>query len=89
MIGADFDKAAKKYDNTFTNSSIGRSQRDQVWKYLQKKIKSHSNKILELNCGTGEDAVFLSKYSSNLVATDRSLKMLDVAKEKTKKLNIS
>ncbi len=38
--------------------------------------------ILELNCGTGEDAVLFGEKGFNIVATDISMEMLKVAEKK-------
>lgn len=84
---ADFDVAAKNYDTTFTNSEIGKLQRNAVYFHLENHIQDVQN-ILEINCGTGEDAIWLAKQGINVVATDISSEMLDVAKSKSKYSNI-
>ncbi len=78
---ASFDKAAINYDETFTNSDIGKLQRDLVYEQLSKQLKSIHN-ILEINCGTGEDAIWLSKQNFKVTATDISTKMIEEAKNK-------
>lgn len=79
----DFDKAAKNYDATFTYSNIGKAQRERVYHYLKQEIKSDSNlTILELNCGTGEDAIYLNNQGHNVIATDISSEMIEEAKAK-------
>lgn len=80
---ADFDKAAPEYDKDFTNSAIGTLQRQRVWRLLdQALVKSKELKILELNCGTGEDAIRFTKEGHTVVATDISEEMLNVAESK-------
>jgi len=78
---ASFDKAALHYDVTFTHSKIGKMQRDLVHKHLSKQIASVKN-ILEINCGTGEDAIWLAQQNFKITATDISPKMIEVAKKK-------
>jgi len=52
------DHVATQYDADFTHSQIGRLQRASVWHYLEKRFAKQKNlSILELNCGTGEDAL--------------------------------
>ena len=85
---ADFDHAAKNYDNHFTNSEIGKKQRALVYEKLQKQLKD-TNKILEINCGTGEDAIWLAKQNFNVTATDISKNMIDVAQSKSKVKNLT
>jgi SAM-dependent methyltransferase len=87
---ADFDKAAQNYDTTFTNSVIGKLQRNLVYECLSKIIKEKNPKtILEINCGTGEDAIWLGKQNFNVVATDISSTMVEIAKSKTDLKNVT
>lgn len=82
-MSADFDIAAATYDTDFTFSMIGNSQRKRVYAFFDKVLENRSGlKILELNCGTGEDANLLAKKGNTVVATDISDEMLDVAKTK-------
>ncbi len=90
-MSASFDIAAQQYDAQFTNTAIGRLQRDRVWAYLNKTLPENTTlKILELNCGTGEDAIFLARKGHDVMASDVSAQMLQIANFKTEKeqLNI-
>lgn len=79
----NFDNAASGYDQDFTHSEIGILQRKRVWKFLDKSLNGRTNlKILELNCGTGEDANTLAQKGNIVVASDISNEMLNVAKTK-------
>lgn len=78
---AAFDAIAAQYDDLFTNSLIGRAQRDAVWEIAKHHLRPGSS-VLELNCGTGEDARFLAKYGMNVVGFDVSEKMVEVAKSR-------
>lgn len=78
---ASFDKAAPQYDAVFTNSEIGKMQRKLVYNELSKHLVSVKN-ILEINCGTGEDALWLAQQNFKITATDISPKMIEVAKSK-------
>jgi ubiquinone/menaquinone biosynthesis C-methylase UbiE len=79
--GAVFDQIATEYDQIFTDSLIGRAQRDAVWKVLTRTFKPDDN-ILELNCGTGEDAIFLAGKGISLFACDASQQMIAIAEER-------
>jgi ubiquinone/menaquinone biosynthesis C-methylase UbiE len=57
---AAFDAIAEEYDATFTNSHLGRILRRRVWQILAANI-SEGQHILELACGTGEDAIWLAR----------------------------
>lgn len=75
---AAFDRMAESYDAVFTRSLIGRAQRAQVWKALEETFPMNT-RILELNCGTGEDALFLSRGGRSILACDASSAMIEVA----------
>lgn len=76
-----FDRIANSYDELFTNTAIGRAQRKQVWSRLLAAFPQGS-RILELNCGTGEDARFLARRGRTVLACDASAAMLDVARSR-------
>jgi ubiquinone/menaquinone biosynthesis C-methylase UbiE len=79
--GAAFDRIAQNYDQIFTDSLIGRAQRDAVWKVLTRAFRKN-DKILELNCGTGEDAMFLAGNGVSVVALDASREMIARAEQR-------
>lgn len=82
-MSAPFDHIASAYDSYFTRSTIGQLQRRQVWSYLEEVIpRLHGLDILELNCGTGEDAVLFGNRGFNIIATDISEEMLKMTSEK-------
>jgi SAM-dependent methyltransferase len=76
---AAFGSIAVSYDDLFTRTTIGRAQRGQVWQRLLAAYQP-GERILELNCGTGEDARFLSRQGLRVVACDASPAMIEVAK---------
>jgi ubiquinone/menaquinone biosynthesis C-methylase UbiE len=78
---AAFDEIASSYDEQFTHTAIGRAQRGQVQDRLLGAFWPGS-RILELNCGTGEDARFLAKRGRSVVACDASAAMISVAKSR-------
>jgi ubiquinone/menaquinone biosynthesis C-methylase UbiE len=79
-----FDVAAETYDEDFTQSKIGRMQRQIVWRMLTPLLQSYGRplNILEINCGTGEDALQLAQLGHHVIATDASLQMIQQAKQK-------
>lgn len=78
VAGAVFDRLAPSYDQDFTESLIGRAQRNAVWKVLLKTFRQ-GDTILELNCGTGEDALFLASHGISVFACDASQQMIACA----------
>ncbi len=79
-----FGQMAREYDDVFTNSMIGRAQRDVVWSVLTQIFQSDDH-ILELNCGTGEDALFLARNGVSVTACDTSEQMIQIASGRLRK----
>src|SRR6202166_1606839 len=77
-----FDGVADSYDEVFTCSMIGRAQRRSVWARLLAAFPRGS-RILEVNCGTGEDARYLVERGRSVVACDASHSMIQVAKRRS------
>lgn len=76
-----FDDMAVSYDATFTNTKVGRALREIVWSRLEQVFRP-AQRILELGCGTGEDAVRLAGSGVRVVATDPSSQMIQMAHRK-------
>ncbi len=84
-----FDIASNQYDDTFTFSNIGKAQRNRVFKYITPTIsKNEKLSILEINCGTGEDAIHFAKLGHQVIATDISEGMINIAKSKKHPKNL-
>jgi ubiquinone/menaquinone biosynthesis C-methylase UbiE len=77
--GRAFDAIAKVYDSLFTTSLIGRSQRAAVWRKAETVFRP-GDRVLELNCGTGEDALFLARRGVAVYACDASGEMIAQAR---------
>jgi ubiquinone/menaquinone biosynthesis C-methylase UbiE len=82
--GAAFDGIAADYDTLFTFSAIGRTQRNVVWKRAAAAF-APGDRVLELNCGTGEDALFLAGRGLDVTACDASGQMIEQAKVRKKR----
>ncbi|MEZ5038806.1 MAG: class I SAM-dependent methyltransferase [Saprospiraceae bacterium] len=80
-----FDAYAEQYDASFTHTSIGRLQRAQVWQALNPLLQG-TKAILEVNCGTGEDALQMAQLGHRVEATDISENMIKVCQAKAAKL---
>ena len=79
--GAVFDRMAAEYDQRFTRSLIGRAQREAVWEVLRSTFHAGDN-VLEMNCGTGEDAIFLAGRGVSVFACDASEQMIATAEQR-------
>lgn len=74
-----FDTAADTYDRDFSRSRLGHAQRQQVWNHLAPLLASSPMRVLELNCGTGIDALHIADHGHHVLATDASPGMLRAA----------
>lgn len=78
---APFDPAARTYDSDFTETTLARWLREMVWAQIADVFHAGDH-VLELGCGTGEDAMWLARRGVQVTATDASEKMLEVARQK-------
>ncbi|MBE7553566.1 MAG: class I SAM-dependent methyltransferase [Anaerolineales bacterium] len=76
-----FDALAEAYDDDFTRSLLGQLLRPRVWDILARHFTAGQH-ILELACGTGEDAAWLARQGIHITATDGSVEMIKKAKAK-------
>lgn len=76
-----FDHLAESYDDTFTHTQIGRWLRGRVHARLNTLFRAGDH-VLELGCGTGEDALHLAGQGIFVVATDASPAMLAITRSK-------
>jgi len=83
-----FDEIAETYDATFTNSAIGSAQRKSVWKEID-RIFTAGQRVLEVNCGTGIDALHLARRGVHVIACDSAPQMIAVAKQRAARAAIS
>ena len=78
LTGAVFDSLAARYDEVWTNSTIGRLQRDAVWQRLD-GIFDSGESLLDLGCGTGEDALHFMRLGVRVRGIDASPEMVRIA----------
>lgn len=76
-----WDRTAEDYDRIFPESVVGKVQRDAVWREMD-KVFQPGMRVLELNCGTGIDAVHLAGRGVRVVACDLSSKMIEAARRR-------
>ena len=74
-----FDALAADYDRAWTNSGPGRLQRDAVWRHIDPLFRP-GDEVLDLGCGTGEDARHWMALGVNVRAMDASPGMVRVAR---------
>ena len=76
-----FDDMAAGYDDDFSQSSLGRYYRARVQAKMQEYWPDPVH-ILELNAGTGVDALFLAGLGHKVLATDGAKSMVQVIEHK-------
>jgi ubiquinone/menaquinone biosynthesis C-methylase UbiE len=85
---AMFDRLADSYDRVFTDSLIGKAQRRQVWDVMDHDFTA-GQRILEINCGTGVDALHLAERGVHVTACDSSQRMVEVCRERISKVSLA
>jgi ubiquinone/menaquinone biosynthesis C-methylase UbiE len=82
-----FTLQSKIFDELYKNNSIIQYKRERVRSVVQRFMPSNST-VLELNSGTGEDAIWLAQKGHTIHATDISAGMQDMLKIKVNALNL-
>ena len=80
-MATPFDQMAAGYDEHFTHTAPAAVLREIVWARLAVAFEGRES-LLELGCGTGEDAIRLARLGHRVLATDASEEMIRVARLK-------
>jgi len=78
---AAFDQFAARYDERWTNTAIGRAQRNQVWRAIDPLFRP-GDRLLDIGCGTGEDAAHWAARGIAVEGTDASPAMIGIARQR-------
>ncbi len=76
-----FSKQAPVFDALYSENQIVQYKRWRVRSHMEKYLPAHSN-ILELNAGTGEDAIYFAQQGHSVHATDISTGMQEKLRKK-------
>jgi SAM-dependent methyltransferase len=79
MARAAFDRIASQYDELWTRTPVGQLQREAVWRRLG-RLFHRGDRLLDLGCGTGEDALHLAGLGMDVRAIDASPEMVRIAR---------
>lgn len=86
-VNLAFTKQSEIYDEYEKSNKLLSWMRQQVYNAVLPHLKN-GNKILELNSGTGTDAIFFAKLGFNVLCTDLSDGMIQKISEKIKNENL-
>jgi SAM-dependent methyltransferase len=75
---AYWNAAAETYKQAFTGTLVGSMWREAVWREFDAAFQSGCY-VLELNCGTGIDAIHLAHRGVSVLACDISSRMIELA----------
>lgn len=81
LASTAFTQQADKFDELYSGNKIIQYKRKRVRDHLSEFIVPGQN-ILELNSGTGEDAIWLAEQHCHVHATDISVRMMQVLQQK-------
>lgn len=84
MQAAAFDELAGDYDAGFTHSPVGSALRAIVAGRFQEAFRG-AQRVLDLGCGTGEDAVEVARGGPRVLAIDSSAAMVRAAQDKARR----
>ncbi len=76
-----WDTAARTYERDFSSTLIGQTRREAVWKDLD-ALFYPGQRIIELGCGTGIDALHLAQRGIRVLACDLSPAMVEIARQR-------
>jgi SAM-dependent methyltransferase len=79
MTAAAFDILAARYDELWSRSPVGLHQRRAVWRHIDPLFKPGET-ILDIGCGTGEDALHFTDAGLEVSAIDVSPEMVAIAR---------
>jgi ubiquinone/menaquinone biosynthesis C-methylase UbiE len=83
-----FDTLAADYDADFSHTRLGQMLRQRVWAIFHRYFRPGQH-LLELACGTGEDALWLAQQGLTITATDSSPHMLAITQHKAQQAGLT
>ena len=78
-VASGFDRVAPVYDKLWTGTAAGRLQREEVWRNITGLFPPGSH-VLDLGCGTGDDALMLAARGVRVTGIDSSSEMVRIAR---------
>src|SRR5690349_12300454 len=79
MTAVAFDRVASSYRTLWSSTPAGEMQREAVWRLIEPLFASGS-RVLDIGCGTGDDAVALQARGVHVAGIDASSDMVRIAR---------
>ncbi|HEY1758350.1 MAG TPA: methyltransferase domain-containing protein [Bryobacteraceae bacterium] len=76
-----FDGLAHSYKQLWSDTERGRAQRAAVWREIDRLFQP-GDRVLDLGCGTGDDALHLAELGVEVFGIDAAPKMVEVARNR-------
>ncbi len=76
-----FDALAQSYNALWTDTPRGRDQRTEVWREIDGLFRK-GDRVLDLGCGTGDDALHLAELGIEVVGIDAAPQMVEMARSR-------
>jgi ubiquinone/menaquinone biosynthesis C-methylase UbiE len=77
-VTSPFQQIAQQYAGLWSETSRGRAQREQVWREID-GIFHPGDRVLDLGCGIGDDAVHLMSRGVEVLGIDSAAGMVEIA----------
>ena len=87
LVRDAFDSHAFEYDTWFSEKPLALDIRRRTWQVMDRFFDA-GNRVLDLGCGTGEDAIHLARRGVYVRAVDVSSAMLNRLEEKARSLKL-
>src|ERR1041385_8567009 len=86
-VSAAFNTVASVYDRSFNSSPVIQHLRSKVYREIETRVETGAS-ILDINCGTGIDALYLAGKGMNVVGIDISSNMIEECKKKANEMEL-
>ena len=80
-VTSPFEQIAPRYGVLWSDTERGRAQRQRVWRELD-CLFHPGDQVIDLGCGTGDDAVYLASRGVSVLGIDSASEMVKIARKR-------